>query len=36
MYCSLQFSKVQYTLEKNYTLFFEMELGEDEKGRFVL
>ena len=39
MYCFLQFSKGQYTLEKNYTLekvFFEMKLGDDEKVRFVL
>ena len=39
MYCFLQFSKVQYALKKNYTLekvFFETELGEDEKVRFVL
>ena len=39
MYCFLQFSKAQYTLEKDYTLekvFFYTELGADKKVRFVL
>ena len=35
MYCFLQFSKAQYTLEKNYALEY-VELGADEKVRFVL
>ena len=38
MYCFLQFSKAQYTREKNYTfkkVFFQTELGAHEKVGFV-